>query len=141
MFYKSVLLVLGVSYWLCSVVNSGGTHEDQSILPGISPLIGSHLDCSRFKNDFDVLRHFPFPVLILPEDKIDFQTSSAYLHQDGNTIKDIYIRHGTIVPPHVFCLSNLSGLNVFSTPFPSGNVVYYSRREFDFLCIVFRSCS
>ena len=87
-------------------------------------LLGSELDCSQFKDDFDVLRHLHFPVVILPEAEINLEKSSVYLNNDGTTVRQIIIRHEKVVPLNVFCFSNLSLLYVQATPFADSNVLH-----------------
>ncbi|CAF1602697.1 unnamed protein product [Rotaria magnacalcarata] len=81
----------------------------------------SVLDCGKFKNDYDILRQFPFPIILNPIEPI-FNQSTATMHENDTFVKIIYIREEKVVPSSVFCLLKLHRLHIETTPFQNGIV-------------------
>ncbi len=79
----------------------------------------SELDCSRFIDDHDIIRQFPFPVLINPSE-YTFNQSIVTMNKNNTFVQDIYIIEEEVVPSSVFCLSNLQILSILETPFQDG---------------------
>jgi len=125
---NQVLFLLIVIYWLCSMVESGvvapkrqlGSHITDEYKNSQMTNSISEVDCSQFSNDYDVLRQFPFPVLMNPTD-LTLNQSTATMDKDNTFVRLIYIQDD-ILPLSVFCLSKLEQLTINTTPFPNGIV-------------------
>lgn len=81
---------------------------------------GYELDCSQFHSDYDVLRQFPFPVVINPTTHEDYEKSTAVMVENGTFVKSFTLHFENVVPSSIFCLSNLEILNINTTPFENG---------------------
>jgi len=79
----------------------------------------SELDCSQFIDDHDIIRQFPFPVLINPSE-YTFEQSIVTMNKNNTFVQGIYIIQEEVVPSSVFCLSNLQILSILETPFQDG---------------------
>ncbi len=79
----------------------------------------SELDCNQFSNDLDIVRQFPFPIMINPSEDI-FDHSRVTMDKNNKFVQEIYIYQEQVVPSSVFCLSNLEILNILETPFLNG---------------------
>jgi len=92
--------------------NSG---ENQNIEKGNN---AGESDCSQFIDDYDILRHFPFPVVIsLATNDLVVGASGAARNKNNTFIDALAIYEEKVVPSIVFCLSNLRTLKVERTPF------------------------
>jgi hypothetical protein len=83
----------------------------------------SELDCSQFIDDYDILRQFPFPILIhlaADEEELDFRTE-AFMGENDTFVAGLMIYKESIVPWSIYCLSNLRTLQVHQTPFENSN--------------------
>lgn len=89
----------------------------------------STLECDKYNNDLDILAQFPFSVKLnaSPNEFYDNHKSVAELSNDGNTVQRIAIKNEKLVPSSLFCLSNLTSLQIESTPFENGR--HYSLSE------------
>jgi len=85
----------------------------------------SEVDCSQFSNDYDILRQFPFPVLINPNERI-YNQSTAKMDKDNTFVKSICIQD-SIVPLSLFCLSKLESLTIEGSYFPNGKFFFVKR--------------
>ncbi len=79
----------------------------------------SEFDCNQFSNDLDIVRQFPFPILINPSEDT-FDHSRVTMDKNNRFVQEIYIYQEKVVPSSVFCLSNLEILSILETPFPNG---------------------
>ncbi len=99
----------------------------------------SELDCSQFIDDYDIIRQFPFPVVINPTTDDDYQKSTVTMHKDGIFVKSIIIHKENVVPLSMFCLLNLESLQIVETPFENGNFALLNDNSyFEYL---FRYCT
>jgi hypothetical protein len=89
----------------------------------------SELDCSQFIDDYDIIRQFPFPVLINPSE-YTFEQSIVVMNKNNTFVQEIYIIEEEVVPSSVFCLSNLQMLSILETPFQDGNLYSCEQRVF-----------
>ena len=78
------------------------------------------VNCRQFSGDYDVLRQFPFRILIEPIE-FEFNESMVEMDEKGTFVKSIFIINETVLPLSVFCLSNLERLYIHQTPLPNGN--------------------
>ncbi len=81
----------------------------------------SELDCSRFRDDFDILRQIPFPITINPNVSADYQTSTVRLSGDQSFVKSVIIKNGNTVPLIIYCLSKIDELHIEKARFENGN--------------------
>ncbi|CAF4968257.1 unnamed protein product [Rotaria sp. Silwood1] len=129
MLYNNVVLILLIVSWLCSVGSFTVVASKRSIKSHITggyknslaKKNASQLDCSQVNNDYDVLRQFPFPILVNPIELV-FDQSTATMDENNTFVKKIYIYQEEVVPSSVFCLSKLQALHVEMTPFQNGIV-------------------
>ncbi|CAF0742325.1 unnamed protein product [Adineta ricciae] len=85
------------------------------------PRNSDEVDCSQFTDDRDVIRQFPFPIAEY-EGESFLEHSVVSIDEDTNMASSIFFYKEEIVPPSVYCLSQLSILSISRTPFPKGNV-------------------
>jgi hypothetical protein len=77
------------------------------------------VNCSQFRSDYDVLRQFPFPILINPIDD-EWNGSTAIMDDNSTFVLVIYFRAEKVIPSSVYCLSNLKRLQSVGTPLYNG---------------------
>jgi hypothetical protein len=76
------------------------------------------LNCSQFKDDYDILDQLPFSIVIDP-DEDDYSNNTVFTYKNDTSVKEISIRNQDFFPPSVLCLSKLKELTIESTPFPA----------------------
>lgn len=81
------------------------------------------MNCSQFKDDFDVLRQFPYPIRVNPGDD-DFGLSIAQLNKDNKTIRMLWLKSGQTLPSSVFCFSNFTDLILEGVYLKDGNFAF-----------------
>jgi hypothetical protein len=81
----------------------------------------SDLDCSQFSNDYDVLYHFSFFIMINPMNDNLWGKSTAYMDENGTLVTQLLLHNENAVPLSIFCLLSLSHLTIYNMPFPNGN--------------------
>lgn len=79
------------------------------------------LDCSRFKNDYEILSQLPFPVLANPIEQL-FNQSTVIMDDNDRSASSIYLYEENFIPQTVFCLSKLKTLYIQNTPFINGSI-------------------
>lgn len=92
----------------------------------------SELDCSQFIDDYDILRQFPFPVkinLAAEEDNVVGE-SVAFMGKNDTYVNILAIYEENVVPPTVFCLSNLHSLKIERTPFENSTIFLVCKKIF-----------
>jgi hypothetical protein len=62
------------------------------------------VNCSQFRSDYDVLRQFPFPILINPIDDDEWNGSTAVMDDNSTFVLVIYFRAEKVIPSSVYCL-------------------------------------
>ncbi len=125
MFHNNVLVVFVMIYGLCTIGESGVVPSKQLLQSDVTEVRDrtSELDCSQFIDDFDVLRQFPFPVVINPPEDSDYEKSTARVNESETFVRSISIRYETHIPSSIYCLSNLHKLLVQTTPFENSNIL------------------
>lgn len=73
--------------------------------------------CDKYLDDFDIIRRFPFPLLINPDESIREESFVRTYQHDNRSIQQIQLVREVVVPVGVFCLKNLQDLLVYQTPF------------------------
>jgi Leucine-rich repeat (LRR) protein len=73
------------------------------------------VDCSQFSSDYDILRQFPFPIIINPNDD-QWKQTLAVMKDNDTFVQHLFIVNESIIPPSIFCLSNLEGIVSQRTP-------------------------
>ncbi len=84
----------------------------------------SNLDCSRFRDDFDILRQIPFPIAINPNVSADYEISTVRLSDDQTFVESFTIKNGNTVPLIIYCLSKLNELHIDGAHFENGSILY-----------------
>ncbi|CAF0926682.1 unnamed protein product [Adineta steineri] len=117
MYCNNIASVFFTIVWLCSM---GECAVLQTYINGEYKNSVSDLNCNQYNNDYDIIRQFPFPLLINPVEYA-FNKSAAVMYKNNNaSIQEIYIMDEEIIPASIFCLSNLEELTIISTPFQNG---------------------
>ena len=105
---------------------AGKLHSHLSIRRALPPSLyvadASELDCHKYGNDLEILAGFPFSVKINPSlsEFYEGHQSVAETSADGTSVQRLAIKYEKVVPSSLFCLSNLTILQIESTPFEKG---------------------
>lgn len=123
MFQNNIVFVFVVAYCLCSkgdysVAATKERLRPHSLIQELNDI--SKLNCDQFNNDHDVLRQFPFSVKLNPTMYENYEESTAQMSEDGTFVEKINIKNQNVVPLILFCLSNLTSLEIDNTPFENG---------------------
>jgi hypothetical protein len=73
------------------------------------------VDCSQYSSDYDILRQFPFPIIINPT-RDQWKQTLAFMKDNDTFVQHLFIIEESIIPPSIFCLSNLEGIMTEKTP-------------------------
>ncbi len=81
------------------------------------------LNCDQYANDYEVLFHFSFIIMINPM-TYDWTKSYALMDSSDTYVQMLSLRDtDTNIPESIFCLKNLSSLYIRNMPFTNGIII------------------